>query len=145
MMVPPLDDLSSQKINVNGKLRPALELKMKPGYYSDPSNLTFSYNISAMTPRTITLQISFDFPNLISSLDDPEKLEVYFNGYFFFFSQYGKTVDPGTMLVQNIPKQFSAGGLTSQMAAAAASLSSTTNAVMAGNMAMNIILSASLQ
>lgn len=51
---------------------PALELKLNPGYYSDPANLTFSYNITAITPRTISVKINFDAPQLISSLDDPD-------------------------------------------------------------------------
>ena len=57
-----------------------------------------------MTPRTVTIQIDFDEPNLISSLDDADKLEVFFNGYYFFFSQYGKTIVPGTVLTSKIPK-----------------------------------------
>ena len=82
---------------------------------------------------------------MISSLDDADKLEVHFNGYYFFFTPYGKTILPGTVLTQKIPKQFAAGGLTAQMAAAADTISSTTNVFMAGNMVVNILLSASLQ
>ena len=82
---------------------------------------------------------------MVSSLDDADKIQVYFNGFYFFFSQYGKTVKPETVLIQKIPKQYAATGLTASLAAAKDTLSSTTNAVMAGNMVLNIVLSASLQ
>lgn len=72
MNVPPLEIIRGQKVLVKGKKVPALELKLKPGYYSDPDNLTFSYNITAVTPRTISLKLNFDVPQLISSLDDPD-------------------------------------------------------------------------
>lgn len=81
MSNPPLSVIMAQQVVVNGAVLPALELKLKPGYYSDPSNLTFSYNITAITPLTITVQIYFDVPELISTMDDPESMEVHFNGY----------------------------------------------------------------
>jgi hypothetical protein len=81
MSNPPLSVIMAQQVVVNGELVPALELKLKPGYYSDPMNLTFSYNITAITPLTISLQIYFDVPELISSMEDPDSMEVHFNGY----------------------------------------------------------------
>ena len=64
---------------VDGKTVPIIELEIKPGYYSSISNLSFTYEIIEYTSRIIKIQIKFENPILISSLDDPDKLNVKFN------------------------------------------------------------------
>ena len=83
---------------VDGKTFPIIELKIKPGYYSIISKLSFTYEIIDYTSRIIKIQINFENPILISSLDDPDKLNVKFNANNYFFSEYGKTIKENTLL-----------------------------------------------
>jgi len=57
-----------------------------PGYYSDTKTLGYNYTITNYEPNMITLQVNFDNPLLVSSLDDPDKIQINFNGYYFFFT-----------------------------------------------------------
>jgi len=40
----------------------------------------------------------------VSSLDDPDKVLLKFNGNIYFFSQYGRFIKENTMLEKNIPR-----------------------------------------
>lgn len=51
MIVPPLDVMRGLKFLENGKLYHLIDLKLKPGYYSDIANLNFTFNITAITER----------------------------------------------------------------------------------------------
>jgi len=99
-----LNIIRGVKVNVNGAQLPALELIVKPGFYSSPENLTYSYNITGFTSRLLTLQINFDNPLLVSSFDDPDYLRVKFNGYYFFFSEDARTIAKGTLLEKALPR-----------------------------------------
>lgn len=104
MVAPPLDQIQSVKVIINGKELPALEVAILPGFYSTPENLTFTYNITSYTPKLLTIQLNFDDPSIVSSLDDPDKVQVKFNGYYFFFSDQGRTIKEDTKLVKSLPR-----------------------------------------
>jgi hypothetical protein len=69
-----------------------------------PENLTFTYNITSYKPKLLTVQLNFVDPTIVSSFDDPDKVEVKFNGYYFFFSEQGRTVKEDTKLIRVLPR-----------------------------------------
>ena len=48
--------------------------------------------------------LRFDNPSILSSFDDPDKVQVKFNGYYFFFSDKGRTIKEDTKLVKTLPR-----------------------------------------
>ena len=88
---------------MNSKVVPALEVIIIPGYYSDPKMLKFNYTITNYDPTQLNIQLNFENPLYVSSLDDPDMLQINFNAFFFFFTEFGKTVATGTTLQRRLP------------------------------------------
>lgn len=55
MVVPPLEVLNNATIELNGKNFSALYPSVDPGYYSNPKDLKFYYNITDFTPRKLKM------------------------------------------------------------------------------------------
>ena len=55
--------------------------------------LGFTWEIIAMTERSLELQLDFEHPSYISMTELPESLEIQINGGQFFFSAEGVTIE----------------------------------------------------
>ncbi len=64
---------------------PALLVNIKPGKYSKELNLSMSYNITSYNQKTLDLTLSFDNPLQVSSMSDPDQVEIKFVGSYYFF------------------------------------------------------------
>jgi hypothetical protein len=66
-----------------------------PGYYSDPAMLGYNYTVTEFTTKYLKLQLNFENPFEISREPvDPELLLITINDVEFFFTPFGKTIDP---------------------------------------------------
>jgi hypothetical protein len=64
---------------------PALLVNIKPGKYSKELNLSMSYNITSYHHKTLDLTLSFCNPSQVSSMSDPDQVEIKFAGSYYFF------------------------------------------------------------
>ncbi len=55
MVAPPLDVLNKATIEINGKNLSALYPSVEPGYYSNPKDLAFKYNITEFTSKKLKI------------------------------------------------------------------------------------------
>jgi hypothetical protein len=124
MIIPPLDlirnaaalDSSVDKgpsITNNNKISgrllqtgetPALLVSIKPGKYSKELNFSMSYNITSYHHNTLELTLSFDNPLQVSSMADPDQVEIKFVGSYYFFNYLGKTISANTTIKATLPK-----------------------------------------
>ena len=59
---------------------PAISVKIKPGAYSKDLNFSMSYNITSYEQFTLDLALIFDNPLEISSMMEPDQVEIVFVG-----------------------------------------------------------------
>ena len=71
-------------------------------------------------------------------------MEIKFPGNFYFFDTRGNVLPMNTALKYRLPKQMPDNAATRAAAEVAVVASTTTNLVMTANLALNIVLSASL-
>ena len=80
----------------------ALELKIKPGNYSEIERLNFTWTMVGYTSDYIWIQVTWQYPDRISKhIEDADFLEIYFwgNTHGYFYSEaYSKEVRYGTRL-----------------------------------------------
>ena len=72
---------------------PILEARVIVGSLTERKKLTYSWRVSEMTKRSLKLQIDFKNPIYVSMEEEPEHLEVTFNGAHFFVSEEGMPLD----------------------------------------------------
>ena len=58
---------------------PVLLVTIAPSVYSDPKNLTMNYSISSYTASSLTIQLNFENPAIVSS-KAPDQFRVVFVG-----------------------------------------------------------------
>jgi hypothetical protein len=56
MITPPLERIKEAKFMMNGVVYEAADPSIEAGYYSDPSNIKFLYNITSYTSKELTMQ-----------------------------------------------------------------------------------------
>ena len=154
MYVPPLDQINKAAFPAANNARMlsktvnkvrALQVRAIPG--SDESfkqNLTLNYNITSFKERSMEISIYFDHALAISSNKVPDEVEIKFPGNFYFFDTRGNVLPMNTALKYRLPKQMPDNAATRAAAEVAVVASTTTNLVMTANLALNIVLSASL-
>ena len=84
----------------------ALELKLRPGEFSDPLVLDLQWEMLDFNREQIWIQLYFDYPPRISENIQHDTLEVYFWGTDYFRSWQGEDVRFGTKLEWPIVKQI---------------------------------------
>jgi len=80
----------------------ALELKMKPGDYSDENALNLTWYMLDFDIDWINIQLRFDYPQRVSEYIEYDEIEVYFWGVDWFRSSRGEPVRYGTRLARPI-------------------------------------------
>ena len=146
MINPPLELIRNATVQDQSSktVFPALLLKIKAGAYSKDLNLSMSYNITSYALKTLDVAIVFDNPLQVSSMADPDQVVLEFVGNQFFFDKFGSTISAGKTLSAKLPKQMNS-KTASTIQTVTVVMKQATNTLMAGNLALNIILSASLQ
>ena len=129
---------------MSGKEVPALLVKIRPGAYSRNLNLSMTYNITSYKLRTLDLTLRFDNPFEVSSEAELDQVVIEFVGNEFFFDNFGSTISPRKTLFAKLPKQMDS-QTASAIQTATGVMKQATNTVLAGNLAVNILLSASMQ
>ncbi len=93
------------------------------------------------------MTVQLNFTNAIKvSADDPDTLEAKFVGNFFFFDQDGMVLPKDKTIFKELPPQMQYGSkATAALQVFAEVANSASNGVLVSNLALNIVLSASLQ
>ena len=69
-------------------------MKVVVGALTSAEKLGYSYSLTGMTKRSLELQLKFENPIFVSVEEDPEQLEVTFNGGGnVFVSEHGMTLE----------------------------------------------------
>ena len=154
MYVPPLDQINKAAFPVANHARMlsktvdkvrALQVSAIPGSNeSFKQNLTLNYNITSFKEKSMEISIYFDYALAVSSNKVPDEVEIKFPGNFYFFDTRGNVLPMNTALKYRLPKQMPDNAATRTAAEVAVVASTTTNCVMSANLALNIVLSASL-
>ena len=78
MVTPPVEMIQSATVynRTTRKTLPALQLTIIPSRYSDPKNLSFTYNITSYTKTSLEIKLNFDNPAIVSSLAEPDRLQI---------------------------------------------------------------------
>jgi len=97
MKVPEFPEtLQNGTISINETDYPALDIKVIPGYYSDPSKLGLNWTYVSFSPGLLELQLYFDDPIFVSSnRDDKDLLSITVYGYPWFVSAQRNYMKPG--------------------------------------------------
>ena len=85
-MLPKLEMITEGTILFNGVVKPVLEVKVINGYYSDPENLKFTWNVKEMTKRHLIIDIIFEKALFVSTEEEKDKLRVTFRDRYLFVS-----------------------------------------------------------
>ena len=81
----------------------SLEIKVRPGAYSDSKYLNLTWELMSFDEKLIFIQLYYDYPSEVSSKELYDTLEVHFWGTEFFKSASdGEQVRYGTMLERTI-------------------------------------------
>ena len=72
-----------------GTTRPVIVTKVVLGEFSPPEKLGYTWSVTKMTKRSLKLQINFENPIYVSTEEEPEQLEITFNGGQVFASEEG--------------------------------------------------------
>ena len=72
---------------------PVFEVEVIPGEESDPSTLTFDWNVVSMTDREIAIQIYFDKAVYVSANTEPDTLKLSFVDKYMFVSTNNLPID----------------------------------------------------
>ena len=93
------------------------------------------------------MTIQLNFTNAIKvSANDPDTLEAKFVGNFFFFDKDGMVLPKDKTIYKELPLQMQFGSKATAALVAVAEVANTaSNGVLASNLVLNIVLSASLQ
>ena len=122
-----------------------MQIRAKPGRSTSKENLALSYNITEYVERKMTVQLNFTSAIQVSA-NDPDTLEAKFVGNFFFFDQDGMVLPKDKTIYKELPLQMQFGSkATAALVAVAEVANSASNGVLVSNLALNIVLSASLQ
>lgn len=82
----------------------SVQLALVPSTYSYVNRLTFDWEITELTKNSMTIQIMFDDPILISSSFDADRLQVSFhNTDQWLFTEKGFSTPNGYFLQHNLP------------------------------------------
>ena len=84
----------------------ALELRIKPGDYSDENKLNLTWEMLGFSEDWIKIQLYFEYPQRVSEYVEYDTLEVYFWGVDWFRSSEGEPVRYGTRLDRPILRQI---------------------------------------
>jgi len=87
-----LDKITFGTIEIDDKVLPGLQIKLKPGFYSEEKDLIFTWYAVEQTKRSLTIQLVLDTPLLVSSKQLVDFLEVTFNDPLLFFSRKGNII-----------------------------------------------------
>jgi hypothetical protein len=63
-----------------------------------------SYNITSYNQKTLDVTLSFDIPLQVSSMADPDQVEIKFAGNYYFFNNLGKTITANRTITAALPK-----------------------------------------
>jgi hypothetical protein len=154
MYVPPLEQINKAAFQVANhgrmlskqvkKVR-ALQVRAVPGSSeSFKQNLTLDYNITSFKERSMEISLYFDNALAVSSNKIPDEVEIKFPGNFYFFDTRGKVLPMNTVIKYRLPKQMPYNSATRAAAEVVVVASASTTCVMTANLALNIVLSASL-
>lgn len=73
-------DIANTTVSVFDQDYPSLLVRIVPGYYSDPSKLTFNWTFISFTEQKLLIRLNLDNPLVVSSIiSDPDflKLTIY--------------------------------------------------------------------
>ena len=99
-----IPDYHSNGRFINDSCAPAYP-KLIPGYYSEESDLNFTYEIVSYKKRQLKLKIKWENPLLISkNFKDPDYLEIHFYGNYLFFDTDGLFIEQHAVVSRVIPR-----------------------------------------
>ncbi|TNV87623.1 hypothetical protein FGO68_gene4551 [Halteria grandinella] len=124
-----------------------LKIRVLAGRDSDESLLRIaSWQVVDFTPSQLKIQIVFENPLYISKNNYKDDLEVIFlNGEYFISQETLVTIKKDTTLTKQIPRLLSKDSATTLLTSASGGSQASMNSIVIGNLAMNIVMSASLQ
>ena len=85
-VLPKLEMITKGTILFDGVVKPVFEVEVISGYYSDPENLKFTWNVKEMTKRHFTIELVFEKALFISTEEEKDKLRVTFRDKYLFVS-----------------------------------------------------------
>eukprot|EP00347_Sterkiella_histriomuscorum_P011212 403373316 len=122
-----------------------MKISITPSEYSNSNDLNFTWNCTSISSTKMIIQLSFKKPRKISIQDTKDSISIKFlqNGYFLQASTR-RAIKYSTTITKSLPKQMDPGD-AAMLNAVGGSASSSLQGVMMSNLALNIIMSASLQ
>ena len=141
-----LDYMVNNTTEVDGVIVPVLQVEAMPGYYSSADNLNMTWNATAKTSRSLTLEATFAAYYNVSAGEEPDYMQVIFNDPLLCFAVGGGVIDKKKrLLTKNLPRQLPK-GLEGEV------FESTVNFVIAGakavivsNFVLNLFITVALQ
>ena len=85
-VLPYLEMIEQGRVEFEGQELPVVDIKVIPGYLSEPEMLEFEWNVTAMTKRMITFQINFKTAKYVSAYEEPDRIRITFNDRYMFVS-----------------------------------------------------------
>lgn len=77
---------------------PAVVVSVVPGKYSDPKMLNLNWSVVSFAPGELQLQLSFENPAYVSSLSNPDSLQILIYAFYLFADFKGNMMEPETLL-----------------------------------------------
>jgi hypothetical protein len=129
---------------INDTTWPALDIKVIPGQYSEPTRLRMNWTFISFTERELKLQLNFDKPNYVSSNRARDSIAIVVYGYPWFISADLNYMRPGYSLTKGLPR------LTSKAEAKTAiyrgiKLKEVETSILLGSTLINILVAGPLQ
>ena len=129
---------------VNVELIQFIEVYVEPGEESDPSKLTFEYDLAFKDDTTISLSIFWDNPPFVSANQPEDVLVIKFNGPFYDV-QDGLDVEVKNKIIRRtIPPQLELSTTTDIISGAGDGLQIVSLGSVVANFVLNIFLAGSL-
>ena len=138
--------LQNGTVFVNGTEFPALDVKVRPGAYSEPTLLKMNSTFISFSPSMMKIQLDFENPLVVSSsIYSKDSIEVTIYGNSWFMDVQGNFLEEGFTLKSYVLPQM----LTQQAAAFAqmtgSSARTATASALASSAVINFLIAGPLQ
>lgn len=146
-MKPPknLSDIKNSTMLINETIWPAIDLYIVPGKYSDPKMLNFTWEPVSFSPGQLSVQLTFENPNFVSSLQNLDKIGITVYAFYLFADFRGNLMQPESVLKPRvIPKQISS-AQSAQVALIGSSTESTVASAFVANIFVSFLIAGPLQ
>jgi len=141
-----LDFINNGTVEIEGVKVPVLQVQAMPGNYSEAHYLNMTWNATAKTARTLTLEVTFAAHFNVSMSLDPDYMQVIFNDPLMCFAVGGGVIDKKKrLLTKNLPRQLPKGKEGDLFEDLITAVITATKVVIASNFLLNIFLTVALQ